>query len=94
MPGPFGRAQNTRPKPKPRTMTYDGNNGPEIVDWARDDDLSLRFALSAGEARLKQPAGDGQGDEWVPVPVGSTIIRDDAGELTFEPPAEPQEASE
>lgn len=93
MPGPFGR-QRDRPARKAPSMTYNGTNGPELTDWARDDDLQLRFQ----DARLGQPArvlldveGTGQGKAWTPVDVGATIHQDELGYLLLEPAENPKE---
>jgi hypothetical protein len=85
-----------RPPKKPDVapaMTYDGDNGREIADWARDGDLSARFQAASGTthdrvARILLPAeGAGQGFAWYPVPTGATIHRDPKdGELTMELP--------
>lgn len=92
MPGPFGRRRE-KPAEKPTEMTYDGTNGAEMVDWARDGDLSPRFV----DGRLGQPArvllpleGGQGGDEWVVVPAGAVVYIAD-GVMHLELPDDTEE---
>jgi hypothetical protein len=69
-------------KRKPVEMTYDGDNGPEVLEWARDDNTSSRFQWRPGIAPedvrvlLNTPH-----IHWEIVPVGATIRLQPDGDL-------------
>lgn len=88
---PFGRPGPTKPAPKPASITYTGDNAPEVADWARDDDLSPRFAPPhlGQPARARIPLEPGQGDTWAVVEPGDTLHTTDDGTLRLEQPARP-----
>lgn len=85
---PGGKDQKESKAP---AMTYDGTNGRELSDWARDADLAVRFAdrpgVVGGEARVLITDEAGRGDRWDPVPIGATIHQSPDGELSLELPA-------
>jgi hypothetical protein len=93
---PFGR--KTEEKRKPVEMTYDGENGAEVLEWSRDDNTSARFQWRPGidpqnvRVLLTEP-----NIYWAVVPVGATIRLLPTGDLELvfpEPKAPPTKEEE
>lgn len=74
--------RKTDEKKKPVEMTYTGSNGPEVLEWARDDNTSSRFQWREGiepdqvRVFLTEPHM-----HWETVPVGATIRLLPTGDL-------------
>lgn len=92
---PFSRKADENKKPV--EMTYDGTNGPEILEWSRDENTTARFQWRPGIAPehvrvfLTEPHL-----HWELVPVGATIsLTPDGGlELTLPEPEKPETKEE
>jgi hypothetical protein len=81
---------------RPTSMTYDGTNGLEILEWSRDGDTSARFQYrpelpdEPARVRVQEPH-----QEWLIVPVGATIHLNRDGDLELElPDAEQSDETE
>lgn len=87
---PFSRKADE--KKKPVEMTYDGNNGAEVLEWSRDDNTTARFQWREGidpadvRVFLTTPHM-----HWEIVPIGGTIRLLPDGDLELVlPEAEPE----